>query len=904
VCTIVARNYLPQARVLASSFAQQHPDGRFVVLVIDDVGREVQGEPFEVWRLEDLDLEVAELRRMAAIYDLMALATALKPWFLEGLLASGRDTVIYLDPDIRLYSPLDEIVALARRSSIVLTPHLTAPIRVDGRRVTETDILGSGIYNLGFIALGAGSSSFLTFWKERLKRDCYVDHERQRFVDQRWVDLAPGMFDCSILQSARYNVAYWNLGHRQLDWNGTTYTVDGQPLGFFHFSGFNPRRPYILSKHQGERPRILLSERPALAKICEEYRQALDEKGFGDTSPSKYPFDLLPNGIVLNERLRTLYRLWLAELAEEGNPPPPDPFSLEGAEAFAVHLTSPGEGSRLPTYLHWEWAHRPDLQKEFPRPDGADYERYLFWAKEEVFYERLHPRLVQWSETAQGDAEYPADLIPGICVAGYLRAELGTGEAGRLVLDTVQRAGVESGTFVYRRTNSRQNHAIGELPRNDLNVNLIAINGDQMPQFGAEVGPSFFEGRYNIGFWAWELEEPPRGFYQGLPYLDEIWTVSEFSRASIARMTDKPVYTFPYPISRRLPSEELDRASLGLPEGFIFLFCFDLFSVSERKNPEGLIQAFKAAFEPGEGPTLVIKAINGKFKLADLERLRYEVRDRPDILIIDRYFDADENVALMVACDCYVSLHRSEGFGLTMAEAMVLGKPVIATGYSGNLDFMNEENSYLVPWNLSEVPPGCDPYPAGDHWAEPDLAVAATLMRRVVEDPDKAAAVSSRGEESISKTHAFATAVPFVRERFRHAQAVLASGPASWLPGAGDGDASDDVGSRDLEAPNLVTLRSLAASPAPVDGPSAHPAVASVVRRVVRRAIAHEEVHRQKVELALAEAVGTLVGQVETLSLHLDKLAAADEQRDHIVADVAKRLGSLESRLDAAEFRP
>ena len=882
VCTIIARNYLPQARVLARSFAQQHPDGRFVALVIDDVEHEVESEPFEIWRPEDLDLAATEFRRMAGIYDLMALATCLKPWFLEALLGLGADTVIYLDPDIRLYAPLDDVASLARGRGIVLTPHLTAPIPTDGRRVTETDILGSGIYNLGFIALGSNVGPFLEFWKKRLRRDCYIDHGNQRFVDQRWIDLVPGMFDCHILRDSKYNVAYWNLGHRELSWTGNIYTIDGQPLGFFHFSGFDPRKPHILSKHQGDRPRILLSDRPALARICEEYRSALYEEGFGTFAPSEYPFDVLPNGITLNEKLRTLYREWVVECEDDDEETPDDLFSTHGAEAFAAYLMTPNRGSRLPLWLLWEWSHRVDLQNVFPKPEGPDYERLIFWAQEEVFYGRLHPRLVEWDRQQGWPTSSavirrwasPVDTVPGICVAGYLRAELGTGEASRLVLETVERAGIDSATFVYRNTKSRQDHPIEEVSRDNLNVNVIAINGDQFSAFAGLVGQKFFEGRYNIGFWAWELEEPPRGFEQGLQYVDEIWTVSEFSRASISCMTDKPVYTLPYPMSSPSIPEGIDRVALGLPSGFVFLFCFDFFSVSERKNPIGLIQAFVSAFSPGEGPTLVIKAINGKFRGPDLEQLRYEAADRPDIVIIDRYFDVKERTALMAACDCYVSLHRSEGFGLTMAEAMAIGKPVLATGYSGNLDFMHEDNSYLVPWKLVEVPSGCEPYPAGDHWAEPDITIAAQLMRQVVQDPASAAEVAARGQASVLKTHGFSVAIPFVQKRFRHAQEVLALRSTGEHPG---------------EAPvtGIQPLIGLAASTPALDAPSPHPAVASVVRRVVRRAVVHQELHRQKVDIALAQALEALQTQVDSLGRRLDRLVAAESQSDKGLLEVS-----------------
>ncbi len=243
VCTIIAKNYVAFARVLARSLANSDPGSRLRVLVIDDFEGYIDPsqEPFDV--LTPADVGCDEFVHMALRYTVLELSTAVKPWLLRHLMAEHGEPVTYLDPDIRLYGSLQALDDLAAAHGVVLTPHNSRPIPQDDRYPSQVDIMIAGIYNLGFVALAPRPEveRLLDWWSQRLLRDCRVDPVWGYFVDQRWFDLAPGFLeDFAIARDPEYNLAYWNLHQRRLERVDGRYLVDGRPLCFFHFSGFDP----------------------------------------------------------------------------------------------------------------------------------------------------------------------------------------------------------------------------------------------------------------------------------------------------------------------------------------------------------------------------------------------------------------------------------------------------------------------------------------------------------------------------------------------------------------------------------------------------------------------------------------------------------------------------------------
>ncbi|HUR78322.1 MAG TPA: methyltransferase domain-containing protein [Acidimicrobiales bacterium] len=345
----------------------------------------------------------------------------------------------------------------------------------------------------------------------------------------------------------------------------------------------------------------------------------------------------------------------------------------------------------------------------------------------------------------------------GINVVGYLHAENGIGEGARLLLSAADAAGIPHSEVTlsgpHRDLHPYEGKDAFAAPRE---LNVVCVNADVFEPIGDWLHNTALGDRPTVGWWAWEVEQFPEWMAANARYLDAIWTNGNLARQAIAPAVDVPVHTFNPPIPLRRPTSAPHRGSLGLPDGFVFLFCFDYLSVFDRKNPIAVVEAFTRAFAPGEGPTLVIKGVNAERVPAQRDALVTAAGGRPDVRIWHHYVDVQNQSHLMAACDAYVSLHRSEGFGLTLAEAMAYGKPVIGTGYSGNLDFMTEENSFLVPYAMTSVPTGADPYPPGAPWAEPDVGAAAALMRRVVADPTEVARRVSTAQRDLHEQHSLA----------------------------------------------------------------------------------------------------------------------------------------------------
>jgi hypothetical protein len=309
-CTVVAQNYLPQALALYASIQEIEPDKELVILVVDGDRRDLeQDRPgLRVVTTEVLGLSERQVLELAAIYDVVEFSTSVKPLFFKALLEEAP-TVVYLDPDMMVVSPLAELEGLVAEHGIVLTPHFLQPIERSVDHITEGHDLTVGIFNLGFCAVGRSAVQFLDWWWSHLERECLIYPLLGVFVDQKWVDVGANFFDAHSLRHGGYNVGPWNLHERRFQAEGSGYALDsGDDLRLLHFSGFDPSDPEAISVRLSVDLREVGDDFPALREVSRKYAGLVNSaRGMLGASP-EYGFARDADGGVLTKRTRRTYR--------------------------------------------------------------------------------------------------------------------------------------------------------------------------------------------------------------------------------------------------------------------------------------------------------------------------------------------------------------------------------------------------------------------------------------------------------------------------------------------------------------------------------------------------------------------------------------------------------------------
>jgi glycosyltransferase involved in cell wall biosynthesis len=297
------------------------------------------------------------------------------------------------------------------------------------------------------------------------------------------------------------------------------------------------------------------------------------------------------------------------------------------------------------------------------------------------------------------------------------------------------------------------------------NMNIHSCNPDAWPHLAWHLPSDARKRAYTAGYWFWELPLLPRDWETGFAFVDEVWTASRFTLAAVAASSPVPVVYVPLAVRPPTPAGLRFRSDFNImPDDYVVLFAFDAASGLARKNPLGLIAAFQLAFPSERDVKLIIKSSRAAH-FGVLQLFSDAAAADPRIILLDEIIPANAMADLYQLADCYASLHRSEGFGLTCAEALLMGLPVLATDYAGTTDFLDESTGYPVRYCLTELQQNDGPYHAGQFWAEPDLQHAAEQLRRVRDNRADARMRAMAGAERIRAQYSAPAVGSIIRNR-------------------------------------------------------------------------------------------------------------------------------------------
>jgi len=762
VVTIVAKNYLAQASILERSFLEFHPEAEFFTLLIDGNAESKENISSQGTILipSDLDIENETLERMATIYDVMEFATALKPKALELVLKLTGKNVAYIDPDIEIFKTLDVVVEGLENHPIVLTPHNIFPMPRDGMETSEQAIRYSGIFNLGFVAVSSKALPFLNWWHVRLITDAVVDFESSLFTDQRWVDFVPALFDVKVLKNPGLNVAYWNIHERDLSRNSVGEVLaNGEPLYFYHFSGYDPLTPWILTKHDGGRPRFSFENSAVLRELCDHYGNQLERNNFSSLRKTPYGLNRSVDGFPLTKEIRRSYRNWWLSAMSNGEAWPPSAFSK--VEKFLEWMTTPVLGALHSSHSRAEralWENSTYLQERFPDIDATSSVSYRDWLDRSPERKSLYNQITEIDSTKidiqlsgwnvlsiNGDEGDLADMRER-CKVLVLACGL-----------PVQQVKIRESTlpkgFEFRST-------VSAFP---VYEDLIAINlNGEAGRLFDQAGFTRRPARRRILLNMWDFNEATSETEAMYRNFEEIWCPSDFVVRSLPKSCRQKAVPITIPLEDPANFAGISKSVMGLSDDFIFLSVFNGGRSAGRDNPLAVLESYLQGFQAMSGTRLVIRIVNDSQSLRVIARMRYLAQGRPDVTFLVGDVRQGEIIGLINAADCYISMHRTTAFGANMARAVLAGKPLIATGYSGNLAFMGDLG-LKVEYSLEKVGKDDSFAPEYAQWAEADVDDAASKMRIVANDYSRVSEAAREWSTQIREKYSIQNSVQSVR---------------------------------------------------------------------------------------------------------------------------------------------
>lgn len=861
-CTVVCRGQLPAAQVLRDSFLRHHPYARFAVLVADDPrsGAETT-EPREAGRTSlltpaDVGVGSAELARLAAACTADQLRAVLRPRLLSRLLPYGVP-VLSLEPSVQVFGPFDDLLAgLTPQRPVALAPRVLRPLVGDELRPSPSDLLEAGTFDLSLFAVSVGAEEFLQLWADQMLAD--------PASSEAFLEGASALVDHHVLRDPGVGLSVWNAAQRELTVSSDgQHTVNGSPLRSVHFDDFQPERPWLLSVAYADRPRVLLSEHPVLARLCANYRNALVSAGYTREEPHR--FHALPDGTAIPDSLRAEYRKALARAEQGGEAAPASPFDPGGrpgdpAEEAGGRAEDDGAADPVAIFLRWAcepgdarqravggsrwteavWRDDPLLRRDFPDPFGADAEGFREWCADVgVTNGRVPAAAVRRDPTGHQSA-----LVDQLGVA-----VLGGGEVAELVRAAVRSSGLPS----------------ADTPSYPV---VVRCDGDEL----VPAGRHLIDIRPDAGLSHGPGERTP-------DRADETWVLSEASRHAArragSRVTRVVALPLPDPGIVDLPTRKAARARIGLSDEFVFAAEVD-HSAERHGNVLGLVTAFFNAFpervdseqedasSQRQDVRLLLSVTGGSEYPEASERLRLAIVSDPRIVLIEH--DVPDVVA---ASDCVVSLHRAEGgvggdhVALRLLGAAVRGVPVLASDHGAVSELLGGQGAKLV---------------ACQGAGEPDLTTAAEMLRAIAEHPEDTARFGLAARQYLLAEHNVTQAGERLRDRVEHA---YRSWRTKWSKGQ-HGQLDDPL------RPLLIARHALHRPPDV--GAGSRNAMAPALRKAVLKALGHYDQHIREVMRSLVDGVEQTAAEllrkqyeageidIESLRSELTQLAHRQQQ--------------------------
>jgi glycosyltransferase involved in cell wall biosynthesis len=760
----------------------------------------------------------ASVEELALRYGVAEFNTAIKPAaFLYLFQKRGMQRALFFDNDIWVMRSLGPLVEKLSKVDFVFTPHIVEPYPLDGKRQDERNIMLAGQMNLGFcgVANTKRSLQILRWWGERLRYYGFAKPDLGMHFDQNWISMVFSYLDQSeyiIERDSIWNIAYWNLHYTAAHLSRSSdghYLYDGRRVGFVHFSGMSDFVHYAIESVSPHQNRLKMSDlSPVTRQLFSDYLDRLTANSVNTLRWRHiiYGFPTLPDQLKphwnemhdpMNHNDERSVRL--RTLAKSGfKPVPPrnetarmdfDVFPEGIGEYFleGVHdQVVDGVAGWLPEVVYQFYNSRVDVQAAYPDVLGKHRLSVLDWFTGTGYQEFNLP--VSWAAAVKKARRLNEQKVRdtrrlafGVNLLGWFAGSFGVAESARLVWSAVSAAGLDKeAIFLPRRVASLHtgwdyDSAPNISRAGDLYFNIVVANADFSDEWLDRLYPDAdWKRHFNIGYWAWELQDFPMKWAAAAKRFNEIWTPSDFITQAVKNtlMMNSvaiPVKTIPFSltVSPEIRREERRRKSYSDPiaaaDGMFdipphtlsFLVQFDFLSCFQRKNVMAAVYAFRAAFQDvlsksarGTKNVLMVVKVNNAQVMPqfeqELRRLRDATGGYANIRVIHSHFSSASWNALLWKFDVYVSLHRSEGFGLLLLRMMMMGKPVIATNYSGNVDFMVPYippafQFTLVKWSYARVENVGEVFEhvyANSSWADPDVKAAAVAMRKFYDYPE------------------------------------------------------------------------------------------------------------------------------------------------------------------------